>query len=456
MQKNKLHLFIITLITTLFIVGCENEIDITLPEIHSTPSNGGVLDTITSIAYAQATIDNSPVNITYDWSIKYASGDEVMPIYMSNDTIKWIPNKEGDYVVSVKGVSGNKSVTKNSFLTINNTIKTFQKAMQGEWEGTSEAPFFTTGPRTVHFSIESNGHYSAYMVSHPNTSVLNNGIDIDHPDKKIIVKDLSSNGEALGEITFYHSSDNGILTFLFNKMEFSDDYNKLSFNSGHFSDQYLNIKYTLTKQSANSTPTPSIVDISPNSAEIGKSTSLITITGNNTSWNTGAEIDYVSLTKNNDIIPNSSLNVLTDELITTTFNIPVSASTGCYDVTVHYLTSDFIRLNCIFTVTDIPDDSFNGSIESISPNSAVVGEVTPTLTVTGNNTSWNSGAGIYYVALANSNDTIRGSNLNIINNRQITATFNIPSSAETGCYDVITYDLKDDILSLNCEFTISD
>jgi hypothetical protein len=102
----------------------------------------------------------------------------------------------------------------------------------------------------VHFSIESNGHYSGY-VSYPAISlrVLDNGVDsIDDPEKKFIVNDILANGEGTGTIKFVHQTDNRVLTYVFDRMQFSNDYNEVTFYSGNFDASWLNIEYKLIKQ----------------------------------------------------------------------------------------------------------------------------------------------------------------------------------------------------------------
>ena len=254
-QTNKLkkHILFIGVIVIFNLGGCDKEVDLVIPELFVTPTDAGVLDTVTAVAHGAATIEGEPVQVdSYLWSILDPDGSEVDLLSGDKDSVKWVPLKQGDYLIEVTIKPGNKSVTKTSLSTFKNTIRTFQTALVGQWEGTSNAPYFEYGPRVVHFTIESNGHYSAYMVSEPEPpsgssfTVLANGSDeLDHPGKKIIVDNILSNGQATGTITFVHG---GLLTYLFDKMSFSNDYNELNFNSGHFSPEYLHIEYKLTRQ----------------------------------------------------------------------------------------------------------------------------------------------------------------------------------------------------------------
>ena len=250
MKKNVLFIGFIVI----FGLGaCDKEIDLVIPELFVTPTDAGVLDTVTAVAYATVTIEGEPVQIdSYLWSIQDPDGNEVDLLSGDRDSVKWIPLKEGDYLINVTINAGNKSVTKTSLSTFKNTIRTFQTALVGEWEGSMHAPWFSsTG--VVHFTIEANGHYSGYLVSEPSPwggpySALENGVDEwDHPDKKFIVDNILSNGQASGTIKFVHSNGE-LLTYLFDKMSFANDFNELNFNSGHFSPEYLKIEYKLTRQ----------------------------------------------------------------------------------------------------------------------------------------------------------------------------------------------------------------
>ena len=57
------------------------------------------------------------------------------------DSVKWVPLKDGDYLINVTITAGNKSVTKTSLKAFKNTIRTFQTALVGEWEGYLHGPW---------------------------------------------------------------------------------------------------------------------------------------------------------------------------------------------------------------------------------------------------------------------------------------------------------------------------
>jgi hypothetical protein len=249
----KKHILILGFIVIFTLGGCDKEIDLVIPELFVTPTDAGLLDTVTTVAYASISIEGDPVQIdSYFWSIQDPDGNEVDLLSGDRDSVKWVPLKEGDYLINVTITAGNKSFTKMSLNTFKNTIRTFQTALVGEWEGSVDAPWYSS-PGVVHFTIEANGHYSAYLVSEPNpwgspNSALDSGDDErDHPEKKIIVDNMLSNGQGSGTIKLV-LFEGELLTFLFDKMSFANDFNELNFNSGNVSPDYLPIDYKLTRQ----------------------------------------------------------------------------------------------------------------------------------------------------------------------------------------------------------------
>lgn len=77
------------------------------------------------------------------------------------------------------------------------------------------------------------------------------------------------------------------------------------------------------------------------------------------------------------------------------------------------------------------------SILSASPNKAPSGGTSATISVTSNNTFWNTGAEIYYVRLINATETVYDSITNQIDDTYSECTFFIQGSIPAGCYDVI-------------------
>ena len=73
MKKNVLFIGFIMI----FGLGaCDKEVDLVIPELFVTPTDAGVLDTVTAVAYAAVTIEGEPVQIdSYLWSIQDPDGN---------------------------------------------------------------------------------------------------------------------------------------------------------------------------------------------------------------------------------------------------------------------------------------------------------------------------------------------------------------------------------------------
>lgn len=109
----------------------------------------------------------------------------------------------------------------------------------------------------------------------------------------------------------------------------------------------------------------------------------------------------------------------------------------------------------IFLAVFIAQTSYSQSIVSVSPNVVAPGTITSTISFEGNLTFWNTGAGLYQIVLAGPNDTIWPASQNIIDDTHAEATYLIPTSADTGCYDVRAFDLIADTVWLFCGMTVS-
>lgn len=99
--------------------------------------------------------------------------------------------------------------------------------------------------------------------------------------------------------------------------------------------------------------------------------------------------------------------------------------------------------------------TFSQSIINVSPNVVAPGTITGTISFEGNLTFWNTGAGLYQIVLIGPNDTIWPASQNIIDDTHAEATYLIPTSADTGCYDVRGFDLIADTVWMFCGMTVS-
>ena len=111
--------------------------------------------------------------------------------------------------------------------------KYFQKKLVGDWEGTALNTTIGGGASwDVSFTFEENGHYTgAVLAIHygdPTCSTFE-GQDKDHPEKKLIINYIDSFGKGHGTIKNYYSNGGNLTAMSINDLEFSDNFEKLSF-----------------------------------------------------------------------------------------------------------------------------------------------------------------------------------------------------------------------------------
>jgi hypothetical protein len=211
--------------------------------------------------------------------------------------------------------------------------------------------------------------------------------------------------------------------------------------------------FVLLTMSVNIVLAQSILSVSPNTAQSGGTSTTISVTSNNTFWNTGAGIYYVRLVNATDTVYGNITNLIDDTHLECTFFIQGSVPAGCYDVQTFDLVADLVTLTCAFTITPGGPSS---SILSITPNTALAGGVVGPFDVVGYNTFWMTGAGLHYVRLVGYNDTINMFSTNsITDDTHASISFFVPNAAVNGCYEVQAYDLLAEQVILSCGFTIS-
>lgn len=197
----------------------------------------------------------------------------------------------------------------------------------------------------------------------------------------------------------------------------------------------------------------SILSVSPNTATSGGTSTTISVTSNNTFWNTGAGIYFVRLVNATDTVYSNFTNVIDDTHLECTFFIQGSVPAGCYDVQTYDLVADLVTLPCSFNITAGGPSS---SILSITPNTAIAGGLVGPFDVVGYNTFWMTGAGLYYVRLVGYNDTINMFSTNsITDDTHASINFFVPDAVVNGCYEVQAYDLLAEQVMLSCGFTIT-
>ena len=179
----------------------------------------------------------------------------------------------------------------------------------------------------------------------------------------------------------------------------------------------------------------SLVSISPNSASVGQ-TLDVTITGSNTTFTQGSStsVSFYTNQGSSTTLNVSNVKVLSNTSIQATVSVPMNAFLGTYSVSVNN-GIQVLNLNNSFYV--------NGSttapkLESISPNSASVGQ-TLDVTITGSNTTFTQGSSTVvsiYSKQQGGNTNLTISSVNVLSNTIIKATVFIPMNTILGEFDV--------------------
>ena len=174
-----------------------------------------------------------------------------------------------------------------------------------------------------------------------------------------------------------------------------------------------------------------LLSVVPNSANQGSNPTL-TITGQNTDWNgnnPAASLRNVATPA--EIILANSVTVNSNTQLQVSFNIPITASAGLWDLLV-----DDLELSSGFTVIEIVT-----TLVSVDPDFGEQG-TNPTLTIIGQNTSWNGADPIVTLRnVATPSEILTASNVTVNSNTQLQANISIPMSASAGLWDVLVDDL---------------
>lgn len=175
-----------------------------------------------------------------------------------------------------------------------------------------------------------------------------------------------------------------------------------------------------------------LVSVVPNSANQGSNPTL-TITGQNTDWNgSNPAVSLRNVATPAEIISASSVTVNSNTQLQVNFNIPISASPGFWDVVV-----DDLELSSAFSVIELVT-----TLVSVDPDFGEQG-TDPTLTIVGQNTSWNGTNPIVTLRnVASPSEIITASTVTVNSNTQLQANISIPMSASAGIWDVLVDDLE--------------
>jgi hypothetical protein len=175
-----------------------------------------------------------------------------------------------------------------------------------------------------------------------------------------------------------------------------------------------------------------LLSVVPNSANQGSNPTL-TITGQSTDWNgSNPTVSLRNVATPAEIISASSVTVNSNTQLQVNFNIPISASPGFWDVVV-----DDLELSSAFSVIELVT-----TLVSVDPDFGEQG-TDPTLTIVGQNTSWNGTTPVVILRnVATPSEIITASTVTVNSNTQLQANISIPMSASAGIWDVLVDDLE--------------
>lgn len=173
-------------------------------------------------------------------------------------------------------------------------------------------------------------------------------------------------------------------------------------------------------------PPPILVSIVPDEAEQGD-VFQATITGSNTQFAGSPSVSLGFSGDPSEIINATSVNVLNPTTIQAQFSVPMSASPGLWDVLV-----DTLALEDGFTVLAALQPALSG----IDPDNAEQGSIVTT-TITAENTSFEEAEPVVSLSLhANPGEIITATDVTVINNTTLEASFDIPYEATPGLWDL--------------------
>jgi hypothetical protein len=194
---------------------------------------------------------------------------------------------------------------------------------------------------------------------------------------------------------------------------------------------------TTTTTSVSPTGKPTFKKIDPDFGDAGTTISITSLTGSN--FQSGAT---VTLRKSdNPNITATNVNVQSPTWITCTFNPPVNASAGTWDVVITNPDGQYVSYSNIFSIhgstttatTTSPTGS--GGITSISPTSAIGNDVSGGMMIIG--TDFQQGFTAKMTKSTGTTAVIEARSVRWDSPTQVTAWFTIPTPRQRGFYNVI-------------------
>ena len=191
---------------------------------------------------------------------------------------------------------------------------------------------------------------------------------------------------------------------------------------------------------------PTLTSVSPDSGGVGQLVT-VTITGKNTNFSAGT--NTVTFTQGSNVIKPIYSTVASNTSIQSYINIPATAALGLYDVAVTNSTDGTVTLAKSFKIYNKPP----AALVSISPNSGQQGQ-TLTVTITGQNTSFDKAGLILQVILTQGTSTITPTTTKATSATTISCDFTFKFTDKPGKYDLNTISLQDGYLTKAACFTL--
>jgi hypothetical protein len=176
-----------------------------------------------------------------------------------------------------------------------------------------------------------------------------------------------------------------------------------------------------------------LLSLSPNQAAQGESLT-VTIVGQNTKFTNGLpDVSLVYTVGSSTEIYGTSVSVIDDTHCTANFSLPQNATIGYYMLKVNSAGSYLVKTSAFYVHTS----SIVPYIKSLSQNTANRGDAF-VLTVIGKNTAFKKGVdSVKLLASFQSTTTeITGTNVSVVDDTTLTASFTIPTNALLWYYDL--------------------
>jgi hypothetical protein len=200
----------------------------------------------------------------------------------------------------------------------------------------------------------------------------------------------------------------------------------------------------------NGVNTPSLLYISPSSANAGDSVE-ITLTGKNTHFLTGTNIFQIQNANNNSNVIVYSKILISETEIKLLVGVPPNTIKGYYSISLtNSIDGNLFLYNALYINGITPPDLY-----SVSPSSAAAGQ-TLDVSITGTNSHFMMGSNTDVAFTFNqASSTIIVNSISPVNDTLINANITVPTNAVNGNYDVIVENSIDGKLLRNNGFYVN-